>query len=576
MRNYVKVAQDYAAAALKDKKRKKHGVLLQLAAKRFIDDLARAKKRNCLFIFDPWHANDACDFIEKLPHVEGKWKTPNIVLHPSHVFFLVQLFGFRQRKAVKVEGSDFHPRRYTSALFAVARKNAKSTLSAGILNYCLCCEPEEGAQVISAATTFPQASIIFNVAKRMVEKTPDLREAFGLECWAKSISRPETGASFQPIHAKASTQDGLNPSHVGLDEIHAHKTPDLLNVLTSAAGARSNPLWLYTTTEGYINPGPWGELRIFAKKLLEGVFGTTADHFLVVFFAVDEEDKTLKIKADDEFNESCWVKANPLIDVNPHLLSAIRKEAIEARQMPSKLAEFRIKRLNRQASTADGWIDLAKWQACGGKVDLEWLTDYPCFGGLDLASTTDIASFRLIWPVEGKIYTHGWRWVPKSAVAYRTERGTVPYAAWVEMGLLKQTDGNVTDYDVVEKDIREVVERFKVQVIGFDPWNARDITNRLVKDEIPMVEFVQGTKSYHPAMQALERAYIGAILMHGGDQVLNWCASNIVKRTDQNLNMAPDKKKSADKIDDMCALLMAIGVSQATVEEEKTFQMFFL
>jgi len=576
VRNYVKIAQDYAAAALKDKKRKKHGVLLQLAAKRFIDDLARAKKRNCLFIFDPWHANDACDFIEKLPHVEGKWKTPNIVLHPSHVFFLVQLFGFRQRKAVKVEGSDFHPRRYTSALFAVARKNAKSTLSAGILNYCLCCEPEEGAQVISAATTFPQASIIFNVAKRMVEKTPDLREAFGLECWAKSISRPETGASFQPIHAKASTQDGLNPSHVGLDEIHAHKTPDLLNVLTSAAGARSNPLWLYTTTEGYINPGPWGELRIFAKKLLEGVFGTTADHFLVVFFAVDEEDKTLKIKADDEFNESCWVKANPLIDVNPHLLSAIRKEAIEARQMPSKLAEFRIKRLNRQASTADGWIDLAKWQACGGKVDLEWLTDYPCFGGLDLASTTDIASFRLIWPVEGKIYTHGWRWVPKSAVAYRTERGTVPYAAWVEMGLLKQTDGNVTDYDVVEKDIREVVERFKVQVIGFDPWNARDITNRLVKDEIPMVEFVQGTKSYHPAMQALERAYIGAILMHGGDQVLNWCASNIVKRTDQNLNMAPDKKKSADKIDDMCALLMAIGVSQATVEEEKTFQMFFL
>ncbi|WP_235028930.1 terminase large subunit domain-containing protein, partial [Mycoplasmoides pneumoniae] len=140
----------------------------------------------------------------------------------------------------------FYPRRFTSALFAVARKNAKSTLSSSILLYCECCEPEEGAQVISAATTFPQASIIFNVAKRMVEKTPALREAFGLETWAKAITRFETGATFKPIHAKASTQDGLNPSHVGLDEIHAHKSADLLNVLTSAAGARGNPLWLYT------------------------------------------------------------------------------------------------------------------------------------------------------------------------------------------------------------------------------------------------------------------------------------------------------------------------------------------
>lgn len=577
MKNYVQAAIKYAKGALKDKTRKKHGLLLQQAAQRFLDDIERAKDKNCPFLFAPEHANDVCDFIEKLPHVEGRWDTSDIVLHPSHIFFLVQLFGFRQRKAIDIRDyGKFHPRRYTSALFAVARKNAKSTISAGILNYCLCCEPEEGAQVISAATTFPQASIIFNVAKRMVEKTPDLREAFGLECWAKAISRFETGGSFKPIHAKASTQDGLNPSHVGLDEIHAHKTADLLNVLTSAAGARSNPLWLYTTTEGYINPGPWGEIRMFAKRLLSGVFGTTADHFLVVFYAVDDEDKTLGIKADDEFDESCWIKANPLMDVNPHLFSAIRKEAVEARQMPSKLAEFRIKRLNRQASTADGWIDLNKWKACGGKVDLEWLKDYPCWGGLDLASTTDLAALRLVWPVEGKIYTHGWRWVPESAVAYRTERGTVPYAAWVEKGLLKQTEGNVTDYAIVEQDIRAVVETFKVQTIGFDPWNARDITNRLIKDEIPMVEFVQGTKSYHPAMQALERAYISGVLVHGSDHVLTWCASNIVKRTDQNMNMAPDKKRSADKIDDMTALLMAIGVSQTGATEEPKFQMFFV
>ena len=569
MRDYVKIATDYARKAVADKKRKKHGLLIQQAAKRFLDDLKRAKKRKARpFIFDPWHANDVCDFLEKLPHVEGKWDTPTIVLHPSHVFFLVQLFGFRKNEPLYIEGwgddGEFHPRRYTSALFAVARKNAKSTLAAGILNYCLCCEPEEGAQVISAATTFPQASIIFNTAKRQVEKTLPLREAFGLECWAKSISRFETGGCFKPIHAKASTQDGLNPSHVGLDEIHAHKTADLLNVLTSAAGARGNPLWLYTTTEGYTNPGPWAEIRMFAKKLLSGVFGADADHFLAVFYAVDEENKQLKIKADDEFDESAWIKANPLMDVNPHLLSAIRKEAIEAKQMPSKLAEFRIKRLNRPASTADGWVDLNKWQACGGQVDLEWLAQYPCTGGLDLASTTDLTVFRLVWDVDGVLYTWGMRWAPESAVKFRTERGTVPYQSWVESGLLKQTEGDVTDYAVIEADIASVCERFHVEKIAYDKWNASDLVNRLVDDhDLPMIEFVQGPKSYHPAMQALERAYVSKKLAHGGDPLLNWCASNLIARRDQNLNMAPDKKRSADKIDDMAALLMAIGVNQS-------------
>jgi phage terminase large subunit-like protein len=574
-KDYVSIAIDYAKGAVADKKRAKHGKMIRQAAQRFLDDLKRSKKKDCKFFFDEWHANDPCDFIEKLPHVEGKWDTDNIVMHPSHIFFVVQLFGFRKKQSIYVRGysedNKFYPRRYTSALFAVARKNAKSTLASSILNYCLCCEPEEGAQVISAATTYDQASIIFKASKAQINKTQELREYFGLEVWAKAITRFETNSSYKALHAKASTQDGLNPSHVGLDEIHAHKTADLLNVLTSAAGARANPLWLYTTTEGYTNPGPWAEIRAFAKKLLSGLFNDDADHFLVVFYAVDEDDKRLKIKADDEFDESCWIKANPLMDVNPHLLAAIRREAVEAKQMPSKLAEFRIKRLNRPASTAEGWIDLTKWQACGGWVDLEFLRDYPCYGGLDLASTTDIASFRVAWNLDGVIYTTGFRWAPASAVSFRTERGTVPYASWVETGLLKQTDGDVTDYDVIEKDITEFCENFNIQNIGFDPWNSSDLVNRLVAKEIPMIEFIQGTKSFHPAMQELERAYISGKLAHGGDPILNWCASNIISRRDQNMNMAPDKKRSADKIDDMVALLMAVGVMNSGEVEEESF-----
>lgn len=562
-RDYVAIAEAYAREAIADKKGKKFGRLMRLAARRFLTDLTRAKKRGAPFYFDEWHACDACDFIEKLPHVEGVWKNPDgtlqpeIRLHPSHVFFVVQLFGFRNPDGT---------RRFTSALFAVARKNAKSTLAAAILLYCECCEDEPGAQVISAATTFPQASIIFNVAKRMAEKTADLREAFGLQIFAKSIARLDTGGSFKPIHAKASTQDGLNPSHVGLDEIHAHKTADLLNVLTSAAGARSSPLWLYTTTEGYTNPGPWAEIRQFAKQLLQGVFGNSADHFLALFYAVDDDD--------DEFDEAAWVKANPLIDSNPHLLTAIRKEAVEAKAMPSKLAEFKIKRLNRPASSAQAWVDLLKWKKCKGDVFLDELEKYPCTAALDLASTTDMVAWRLVWEVGDLRVTWGRRWVPDNAVTQRTARGTVPYAGWVAAGLLTVTEGEVTDYGVVEAAIREDIERFKPYAIAYDRWNAQELANRLIEDGHPLLEFVQGTKSYHPAMKELERLYRSRKLVHDADPVLEWCASNMVAKSDQNLNTAPDKKKSADKIDDMVALLMAVGVGLAPAESEEHSQGF--
>lgn len=511
-------------------------------------------------MFDEWHANDACDFIEKLPHVEGAWETPTIVLHPAHVLFVVNLFGFR-----KPDGS----RRFTTALFAISRKNAKSTLSAAVLLYCLCCEAEVGPQVITAATTGDQARIVFNIAHRMVEKTADLREAFTLEPFANAIARYEVGGTFKPINAKASTQDGLNPSHVALDEIHAHKTHDLLNVLQSAAGARANPLFLYTTTEGYENPGPWGELRHFARQVLQGV--VEAEHFLVLYFAVDEEVGKKGAPgyrpADDDFDESKWIKANPLIDVNPHLLKAIRKEALEAKAMPGRHAEFKIKRLNRPSAAANGWIDVGRWRKCAGAVDLEQLRGQPCTAGLDLASTRDLCSFRLVWLIGGVYYTWGKRWVPRWSVAQRTERGAVPYAAWVASGHLTQTDGDVVDYAVVEKDIREAFAAFHPTAIGYDRWNATDLCNRLIADELPMVEFIQGPKSYHPAMQALERAYIAGKFRHGGDPVLTWCASNIVARTDQNMNMAPDKKRSPEKIDDMSALLMAIGVGLGEVSE---------
>ena len=564
-RDFVAIAKDYAKRAANPKNKGKFGIWMRFAAQRFLDDLKRAAAKNAPFYFDEWNACDVCLFAEDLPHIEGTWDTPNIVLHESHVFFLVNLFGFR-----KQDGT----RRFSTALFAIARKNAKSTLASIIGLYCQNCEGENGPQVITGATTGQQARIVFKVAKSMVEKTTDLRTAFGLEPFANAIASYHNGGTFKPINAKASTQDGLNPSCTILDEIHAHKNHDLLNVLKSAAGARKNPLFLYLTTEGYANPGPWEEEREFAKKVLRGLI--EADHYLAVYYAVDEKDEDLGTEEDDDFDESAWRKANPLMDVNPLLLDEIRKAAIEAKDKPGTHAELKIKRLNRPSSVAKGWVNLTKWRECKGAVDLEFLRKYKCWGGLDLSSTTDLTSFRLVWNVDGVISTHGWRWVPSAAVRRRTQRGLIPYAGWVLKGLLLESGTEAIDYTPIEKQIIEVKERFNLQAVGYDGWNASQTVQRLNGAGVKMEQFIQGPKTYHPAMQALEIAYLNGKFAHGNDPVLNWNISNLVARQDVNLNNAPDKKRAAEKIDDACALLMAIGTSGIAVEPEKKFQAFFV
>lgn len=547
--NWTQRAINYAKDASVKQNKDKYGKWLKLACIRFLNDLKRAGSRDRPFFFNEKEVNRVCDFISNLPHVEGRWGTNNIDLLDFQIFFLANLFGFRNP-----DGS----RRFTSALFAIARKNAKSTLAAGIGLYCLTMEDENGPQVISAATTGDQARIVFNIGKRMVDKTGDLREAFNLEPFTRAIACNNNGGIMRSINAKASTQDGLNPSCAILDEIHAHKTHDLLNVIQSAAGARKNPLFLFTTTEGYETPGPWPEIRNFARQVLQGLF--EADHFFAIVFAIDDEDS--------EFNESTWIKANPLLENNEILLSAIKKDASDAKAMPGRRAEFLIKRVNRQSSTARGWIDLMKWKACEGVVDLDMLKEYPCFGALDLASTRDLTSFRLVWLKDNIIYTHGWRWVPETTVQIRIQRNLVPYSAWVNAGHMIETPGEVTDYDIVYNKVVEASESFKIVKVAYDRWNAAQIAAKLQKRDIEMVEFIQGPKSYHPAMKHFEESYIDGRFRHGADPVLTWCASNIVPRYDQNMNMAPDKKRSSDKVDDMTALLMAIGIMIADPESE--------
>ena len=555
---FVRRAIDYARRAVADTKGARFNVWIRLAAKRFLADLERSRRRDRPFFFDEAKAEYVCNWIECLPHVEGKWESPTIVLADAQVFFIVNLFGFWTTKDM---------RRFSVALFAVARKNAKSTLAAAIMLYVMCEEEEPGGQFYAAATTGDQAKVVWRIAKAMVERCFDMRQRYGIDAYSLEIKKHDTASFFKPINAKASTQDGLNPQAFTLDELHAHKTHDLMNVLRDAAGARVNPLFLYTTTEGFEGPGPWPEVRLFAQQILQE--SVEADHFLAVIYSLDEEDERLGTKQDDDFDESKWPKANPLWDSNPVLRQTVRALAAEAKAMPGKLGEFRIKRLNRQATAAKAMIDILKWKACAGpqRLVLEELAGMRCWGAFDLSSTTDMAAWCQLFYDDARWYPFVRYFVPREAARFRTERRSAPYQGWIESGWVTVTEGDRVDYAVIREQMLADVQVSNPLKIAYDPWNAQQLVTELTNEGLELEVFVQGPRSYHPAIQALDVAYCTGALVHGGNPVLQWNAANLVPRYDVNLNMAPDKKRSADKIDGICALLMALGLAIAETDD---------
>ncbi len=564
-RNYSQIAYEFALEASRDRRGKKHNQFVHLAAKRHLKDLKK-KTRSWRYQFDEWEANNVCDFIEKLPHVEGVWETPTITLEPPQIFILCVVFGWRR----KSDGL----RRFTNVYIEMARKGAKSTLTAGVSLYCLCCENEVGPQIIIGATTGEQAKKVFNPANQMVKKKPELREAFGVDAWARSVTCEDSGGFIQCINSKSSTQDGWNP-HVGiLDELHAHTDRGLYDVIRSAFGARKNPLMWCITTAGYNIDGVCYEQRTLVTKILNGV--VEADHYFGIIFTLDGERKIIErgreieLKADDPLDPSTWIKANPMLGVTP-TVDSMETFAIEAANSPESMGEFRTKRLNIWTTAKGAWLNSELWKRCNGPVDLEWLKQYPCYGGVDLASVSDITAFVLVWLVSGKLYTWGHYYLPEDTVTPRTKKANLPYQKWVDSGQLIATPGAVTDYEWIKKDIKEALDRFNVKEIGFDPWNATQTVNDLMSEGAEMVEMRQGTKTFNPPMQELERQIKSGTLHHAGDPVLSWMASNVVARKDVNNNMAPDKKNSQEKIDGIVALLMGLGRAFVYKDDDEDF-----
>lgn len=572
-------ARDYTGIALKFAKDVVAGRItackwVRLACKRHLDDLKRARK-GWLYRYDRWHGDDVCDFIEKLPHVEGVWDTPCITLEPPQVFILTTVFGWRRRS----DGL----RRFSSAYVEMARKGAKSTLTAGVALYCVGPENEPGAQVIIGATTGEQAGKVFNPAKKMVERLPDLREAFGLEAWSKSITCAATGGFIQPINAKGKTQDGWNP-HVGiLDELHAHPNRALFDVIKSAFGARKQPLMWVITTAGFNTNGVCYEQRSYVTKVLEGVF--EADHYFGIIFTLDEavvdEDGREISPADDPYDERVWVKANPMLGVTP-TWDRMRADAADAKASPSSEGNFKTKNLNIWLNAASAWLNMAQWLACADP-SLDWkdFEGLDCYIGGDLADKDDITALVLAaFDAKGRLIWKPRFWLPEAVLMHPDHaegRGSAPYQTWVKQGHLTVTPGDWVDHGEVERQAREWIDRFSVKRATFDQFAAAQLmASRLNEDlgtpdnPLAVVLHKKASNVTDPAKELEARVKGGpSRLRHDGNPVMNWMASNVVvsRRRDETILPIKESQMSPNKIDGIDALINAIAPAVALAEK---------
>ncbi len=498
--------------------------------------------------FDVGLARRAISFFhDMLVFVEGERAGEPFDLEPWQAAIVGNLFGW-------VDATTGH-RRYREGFVFVARKNGKTAICAGIALYLLLCDGEPGAQVYSAAAEQSQAALIFRCAMQMIARQPDLIARTRVYRAFKSIEVPETGSIFRALTADAQTKHGLSVHGAVIDELHAHPTRDLVDVLQTATGARRQPLTVHITTSDYERVSICNEKYEYAKKVRER---TIADpSFLPVVYEA--------LPTDDWASPPTWKKANPNLGVSVKQ-EYLERECARAKESPAYLNTFLRLHLNIRTNADVAAFDMNQWSACAGPQGFHELAvqleGHECYAGLDLASTEDLTALVLVFPDDGNAVLPFF-WCPKEGAVAREKRHRVPYTGWARDGFLELTDGNATDFDHVEKKAVELAKRYRLRSLGFDRFGAAQVVNHLKDAGIDVVLFGQGFVSMNGPSKYLDVLVRSGDLRHGGHPVLAWMASNLMWEKDAADNWKPSKKKSREKIDGLSALIMALGMGMA-------------
>jgi phage terminase large subunit-like protein len=539
--------------------------------------------------FDEAKADRVCQFFPRYcSHSKGAFAGSRFEpLDYQTALILRPLFGW-----VDAEGL----RRFRKAYIEIPKKNGKTQLVAGLALYMLMGDLEPGAEVYVAAADREQARILFSAAKSMVEGNQALAKRL-IVYRNQIVRRDDPSAFFQVLSAEAATKHGPNIHCLIIDELHAQPDRELFETLTRGVIARRQPLIVLITTAGDDDESICYEEYEYAKRVLSGTI-TDERHLPVIFEAGPKED---------------WSAPEVLARVNPAIGTTIKLEtllagALEAKNEPRKRNDFLRYHTNRWVNQATAWIPIEWFDECREDLDDGELVTLDCAAALDLAQKWDLAAFVVAFrkylssaetievteqdeagktatksiAINYKLIVRPFFWIPENTLKQHQKEDGVPYAQWVEQGLVTATEGDIIDYNRIYQDITtKIVPRFprlKQGMVGYDPAFATDIATKLRDSAgLQIVEILQNYKMLSEPSQIVEALIKGKRFAHDGHRTYRWNWENVAIKTDDAGRIRPVKpKRRSKRIDGAVATIMADKALSLTPPAPPPFQIFVL
>lgn len=504
-------------------------------------------------------ANHILEFAENYcRHSKGKLGGQLVVLELWEKAMLSAMFGF-----IDDEGR----RRYREVILIVAKKNGKSLIGSIVGLYLQVGDGEPGAEVYAVATKKDQAKIIWGEAKRMVNKSPELRRIIKplvgeMDCAANE-------SVFKPLASDTDTLDGLNVHGALMDEVHQWRDGvALYDIIADGTTAREQPMVLITSTAGVVREDIYDNKYEYAEKVILGYddpdAGIVDDHFLPFIYELDSREEWEK--------EECWKKANPGLGTIKNIRQ-LRDKVARAKQEPSLQRNLLCKEFNIRETAGGSWLSFDDLNN-ETLFDVRELKPRYGVGGADLSSTDDLTAACVIFMLPGcsDIYVIPMFWIPENSVERHIRTDKIRYDIWIEKGWVRTCPGNKINPDVVWEWFVEIQEEYDIylNIVGYDSWSAEMWANKMKQTfgEKTMHPVIQGKKTLSNPMKMLAKDFEAHRIIYNNNGLLKWCIANTSVDEDKNGNIQPIKnRRPTQRIDGLAALLDAYTVLQDNLDD---------
>lgn len=557
----------FAKANVKNKK--DFGEDARLAFKRHIDDLARSKKNdpNFPYRFDEEKAEDIIELANKLTIAEGEGDE-QFTCAGFQEFILGSLFGWVHKETGK--------RRFTDSYVQVARQQGKSVLNAILGIKCCNFDNYNYGQIYCTATKADQARIVLKEIIKFINADNDLKELFDIKDYKSEITGKITSTVIRALGRDTHTIDGFRPYLGIVDEYHAHKDNQMYKLLKGGTRKLKQSLISVITTAGFNLNAPCYDLYKYCRRVLRGI--DVNERQFIYIAQMDEKD--------DIWDPANWIKCCPLTGKDPELVATMQEDARKAQSMGgAELRDFLTKALNIWVTNAEtAFLDLAEWEKCGSKRDLNDFAGKQVIVGLDLSSGGDLTSYCLEFPYEDeetgdrKYFLHSHSFMPSHRLQEHMDlEDNAPYVIWQKQGLLTVTTaagGIKTDYKTILSSLHDIVDKYQLDVmaIGYDPHNASAFLLDLEDFGCDLIEIKQSARSLNDATIDFQLEVKAHNMEYNKENVLLTRSMNdaIISEPNSFGEIKIDKMLQKNRIDPcdaaICAHKIAMGADLETVD----------